>query len=213
MKNQDMIFAPLLAFVSILLVGGGIGWLIGLSASPVVSIVITSVTGSAAALIATMSGLKSRGDESGSAKGLQLFGHHWAITPWPLAVLMIGILIGSSIGIRARNDGWLGSDVSIEISKWTAAGLSQDDVARRLFEHKYPIAGTADTTTNNDDSVREGTLLFTVKSDECDRLHGTSNNGLQNALAISNSELFQTLAAVEDADILRKVVEIVCDSG
>jgi hypothetical protein len=47
----------------LLIIGVGIGWLIGLSVSPVVSIVITSVAGSAAAIVVALSGLEGKLDD------------------------------------------------------------------------------------------------------------------------------------------------------
>lgn len=44
--------------VALVVTGFGIGWLAGLSVSPVVSIVITSVTGSVATIVAALSGVK-----------------------------------------------------------------------------------------------------------------------------------------------------------
>ena len=44
----------------LLATGLGIGWLTGLSVSPVVSIVITSVTGAAAAIVAALSVFKDK---------------------------------------------------------------------------------------------------------------------------------------------------------
>ena len=52
MKKQESNRSKLLRYLGISVTGSGIGWLVGLSASPVVSIVITSITGSAAAIIA-----------------------------------------------------------------------------------------------------------------------------------------------------------------
>ena len=58
---------PRTAIIAALVVTGfGIGWLAGLSVSPVVSIVLTSVTGVAAAAVTALSGLKEETDQAES---------------------------------------------------------------------------------------------------------------------------------------------------
>lgn len=118
--------------------GFGIGWLIGLSVSPVVSIVITSITGAAAAVVAALSGLHDQYTDGNVSERPSAQPLRWTVNPLPLALLMLGTVIGTLLGIPARNYNWLGSDLSAELQKWSAAGLDQKEVARRLFEIQYP---------------------------------------------------------------------------
>ena len=123
--------------LALVLTGFGIGWLAGLSVSPVVSIVITSVTGAAAAIVAVLSGFEqTSADGEETTKLRQFLGLQ--PNPWPQALLVIGIMFGSSFGILARNYNWLGSDLSSELNKWAKADLENNAVARRLFELQYP---------------------------------------------------------------------------
>jgi len=129
---------------SLLIIGAGIGWLIGLSVSPVVSIVITSVTGAAAAIVAAMSGLENQPNTSGKDE-TKSHNFRAKINPFPMALLVFGIITGSIIGIIARNQDWFGSQeqsaLSSEINQWTAMGLPQEEVVRRLFENQYTHRG------------------------------------------------------------------------
>lgn len=123
----------------ILVTGLGIGCLVGLSISPVVSIVITSVTGSAAAIIAAMSGLEDKSETGNTQSNRNL---RWNVNPAPLTALVVGLVIGSGYGIYVRNQDLLGgSDLSAELKQWTDAGLDQEEVARRLFENRYSYRG------------------------------------------------------------------------
>ena len=109
----------------LLITGLGSAGLMGLSVSPVVSIVITSVTGSAAAIIAALSGLE---EKSESAKRQQtkvnLSAPDGILVHCRSPTGFVGILVGSMLGIRARNQSWLGSAVAGEITQWTSAGLT-----------------------------------------------------------------------------------------
>ncbi|MEZ4737411.1 MAG: hypothetical protein R3E79_60820 [Caldilineaceae bacterium] len=129
---------------ALVVTGFGIGWLAGLSVSPVVSIVITSVTGSVATIIAALSGVKEEflDTESSPATLRRLLR---AVTPVPLAWLVGGLILGSIAGIGARNYNLLGpkpaTALAQEVNKWTAYGLDEQVVARRLFEAQYGYRG------------------------------------------------------------------------
>jgi hypothetical protein len=129
---------------ALLLAGCGLGWLMGLSTTPVVAGVITALMTSAAAILGALGGVQS---ESGAAPSADA-GAEGGLPPWntrinplPLAFLALGIVVGSIFGIRARNLNWLGSDVANELQKWTNAGLAKEDVAQRLFENSFPAQG------------------------------------------------------------------------
>lgn len=117
----------LFTWASLPIIGFGIGWLLGLSVSPVVSIVITSVAGVAAAVITVLSGLE--GKLTGLiASSEQQISIPSKINPRPLAALIIGLFLGSIVGIQVRTHNLLGIDT----------GLSEQEIARRLFENEHP---------------------------------------------------------------------------
>ena len=98
--------------------GGGLGWLMGLSTTPVVAGVITALMTSAAAILGALGGVQS---ESGAAPSADAEAEgglppwNTRINPLPLAFLALGIVVGSIFGLRARNLNWLGSDVANEM--------------------------------------------------------------------------------------------------
>lgn len=193
------------------IIGAGIGWLVGLSVSPVVSIVITSVTGSAAAIIAAMSGLEDKSNQSDGNDKLLFRNYRWQVNPLPLALLVVGILFGSTIGILARNQSWFGSDVSIEAHKWTRAGLtgdgySQDEIVRKLFNRQLS------TGTSVTKPVTSGTVLFAVDSEECEALRAaalrTPDEELISALRNSTVKQLRNLpSVVTDYPLLKAIIE------
>ena len=158
----------LVNLLSVVIIGAGIGWLLGLSVSPVVASIVAVVIAAAATLVAVMGGWEkdedkaNKSESSGSENGGEdaaapihdastqnvngqraqqqtiLTRFTRVITPIPFALLMVGIVAGSIVGLYARNHSWFGSNFSSEVEKWTAQGLSKDEVVRRLFEREYP---------------------------------------------------------------------------
>ncbi|MBA2882473.1 hypothetical protein HNR65_002825 [Desulfosalsimonas propionicica] len=89
---------------AVILTGIGIGWLMGLSISPVVGVVITSLlTLSGAAVTAFRQELpKSLKNRTNNA--------------WPIAILTIGLAVGASFGIFARTHDIFGLDYQTTIN-------------------------------------------------------------------------------------------------
>lgn len=131
--------------VSLIIVGLGIGWLIGLSVSPVISIVLTSLIASAGTVVAALSGLTySSTDLEDTEPKVQ----RWQVNPLPLATLMLGILVGSIFGLLVRNYQLLGTSLSGEINKWTKLGVPKEQIVYGLLETSYPRIGFSTSYTN-----------------------------------------------------------------
>lgn len=78
--------------IAVLVTGLCIGWLSGLSVSPVIASVLASVVGIAGGLVA---GLRGSGDSASRSR-------FSSIDAWPAAVLLLGIAAGAPLGILAR---------------------------------------------------------------------------------------------------------------
>ncbi len=210
----------------LLITGMGIGWLIGLSVSPVVSIVITTVTASAATIIAALSGLEDKPDEGKEANRQKPLLLRWNVDPLPLMLLVVGIFLGSLLGIKARNAGWLGTDLSIEVKKWTDEGLidsnfTKADLVHRLFESQY-YTNTTTLAAKPGQVPLLGTFLFNSSSSECQRLVAAStissvkaDDTLANALRGATVIQLRALPAlITDPLVLAEVVEkVLCADG
>jgi len=96
MFEQKFDFSQILA---VLLTGLSIGWLVGLSRSPVVAASIASLFALAGAMVAALHGVRPLGASvlkyrSGNA--------------WPVALLVLSVAIGASAGNLARTNDLLG---------------------------------------------------------------------------------------------------------
>ncbi|GAB4267534.1 MAG: hypothetical protein Kow0092_20920 [Deferrisomatales bacterium] len=86
----------LVQLLSILVVGAGVGWLAGLSVSPVIATVLASLLGVAGGIVAGARGSAGDAPEATRGEGLSRFDAR------PAAVLVLGIALGAPLGIVAR---------------------------------------------------------------------------------------------------------------
>jgi len=144
---------PLLGNSFCLLVSGAIiGWLVGLSASPTVQVVITSILAIIGGLLGALAEIK-RPETGGEASPLGEGVGSGALvpvpvspklSPVPIALLLIGVFLGSLLGLRARTHDWFGAEPQPLINKWKSTGLKDEEIARRLFDQLYPPVSPAE---------------------------------------------------------------------
>lgn len=80
--------------LSLVVAGLGLGWLVGLSLTPVIGAVLTSLLGLVAGVVAGLSVI-------GTDK-VKIY------NTWPMALLILGIAVGASAGVLARTNDLLG---------------------------------------------------------------------------------------------------------
>jgi hypothetical protein len=211
-------------FTSILIgsgvIGVGVGWLAGLSVSPVISNIITSVVAIAAAVVTALSGLDDKDGTQTTESGQPVTAtaaSKWKVNPWPLATLLVGPILGTSVGIWARThdslgvDSWAESstDLSSEVERWKAAGMDPEVVVNRLFDRTFPEGGIEETPSGSNT-----TLLFDDPGSpsECKRLGGVSSSSLNEELTQSAIPEFNYLAVVTETSALREVIGVLCES-
>ena len=190
------------SWLALLLAGLGIGWLAGLSVSPVISVVITSVVGATAAVVGALGGASNeKGQTTTSSFAVK-------VSAWPLVWLVAGLVIGSSLGVIARTHNFLllGQNPSLriwsnyglvpnenaaikrglenainaEIDFWEGLGLEKTQVAQRFFELRYPVAGPSnqlETEAGGDPGTPGLFFTTTLSRTECETLQNQSSTG------------------------------------
>lgn len=200
--------------LSLSIIGFGIGWLMGLSVTPVVSNILTALVATVMAMMGILSGLEGQRGEPGETGQVPNLSSRWAVNPVPVAILILGILAGSSVGILARTHNWLGwsEDISKEVKIWTDQGLEQSDVAKWLFDAKYKDGST---TKNGDTQIvsnpsKPGApgVLFSASQKECESLLKLPSKDLPTYINGTSFKELSTL--IEDAEKLQKVLEVIC---
>jgi len=149
MKIEWGKFFRLLAnLVGVGVIGFCIGWLLGMAVSPVIANVITTILGAAATLVAIMGGWQEKdaaatpltNQPDGTPRRLiqQVANRVQLLNPWPFAMLLTLIILGSMFGLQMRSEARFGSSLSYEVKTWTDQGIPKEDVVRRLFEREHP---------------------------------------------------------------------------
>jgi hypothetical protein len=159
--------------------GGGLGWLIGLSAAPVIQGVITSLLTIVTGFAAVSSGMRAKeGAEAATTTGKAIR----AVHALPVAAIVVGIAVGSSFGVYARTNQWLGPNPEY----WEHTTASK--IEERLFDIMFPMENSikenkekqTDTgmTKEKYTKVPSGVgLLFAVSADTCSCLRGAESRG------------------------------------
>ena len=109
---------PLVQIISIAVTGLGIGWLVGLSISPVIAGVIASllgIAGSAATVI------------RGNLSGKLTIG---SFDARPIAILVVGVAIGATMGIYARTHDILAPLTETRSEMQSTRALDQSNLAK-----------------------------------------------------------------------------------
>jgi hypothetical protein len=138
MKPKNIFISGLCMMIS----GLGTGWLIGLSVSPIVHIVIGTLLSLLVALMSALAGLetaKPNADQEGKADAkAPAFRKIASINPIPVTVFIIGLAFGSSLGVYARTNEWLGMNIQEAKQRWKQIGFDDKEIKTLYVGHYSP---------------------------------------------------------------------------
>lgn len=194
MGNPNQKQDPWRITFALIVTGAGIGWLAGLSISPVVSIVLTTVTGSVATIVAALSGVREE-FLNPEAQPTVLKRLLTAVTPAPLAWLVVGLWVGSSVGLWARTHNWFSPDpppppavlsLKDEIQQWVDLGLDQQEVVNKYFASRVnlPPPVTAIAPVSQAPTAKDSVLFASATQEECTAWQALIDKGSYADLAV-----------------------------
>jgi hypothetical protein len=224
---------PLKHLIAISISGLGIGFLVGLSASPVVNGLIAGIVSLAAGIVSALCGVRletSKPSEASGAENQNLdvasqssdSGSTTRVTPVPIAFLVVSIVLGSILGIGARTQEWFAESPDHLAEKWQkSTGLSKEIIAQRLFNAIYGFSkgGLKSEETKSEEPKSEepkitlaAGVLFSVPEDKCKRLRVVNSNDLRlelEGLGYANIKEFATRCK-DDEDVKLAVDWLIC---
>lgn len=122
---------------ALLLAGVSIGWLAGLSVSPVTAAVL-------AALMSVVGGVVAGFAATSSSAGTTV-----RVNAWPAALLVFGVALGSPAGVIARTHGWLATGIPSANKAASVGGLftiAEDECLRLQGSPDPSLAGALETS-------------------------------------------------------------------
>jgi hypothetical protein len=138
---------PVLTGTSILIGGLGLGWIMGLSVSPVVQTVIAALIAFAVAVATALVGIRS---------APQSPPNNPIITPAPFGLLMVGIAIGCTLGVWIRTHDSLGPNLTDRVAQWKSTSYADSLIARRIFNRTYPPLASDGSVPKGDEPTKSG---------------------------------------------------------
>jgi hypothetical protein len=204
------------------IIGVGLGWLVGLSQSPVIAGVVTALVAAAAALVGALGGP----DIAGSDDTSRLQKVAKLISPAPLAALMIGLAVGAPLGLHARNHGFFSpsradhmKELEDTVARWTAMGMARDVIVARLFEREFPARtdGNTDAGVSESGAVPSG-LVASGAAEECAGFRRAGKDQILLELRSSTRPAVRSLANAladtpDSARVGELMLEAVCPPG
>jgi hypothetical protein len=142
--------------LSLLFCGFSIGWLMGLSASPIIQTVIGSLLAVITSVLALLSSIQ-KGEMK--EKITYKLGN---INLFPLSVFLIGLSTSATLGIYARTNDWFGINPQSFKDKWQLKDEDSSGIIEALYKELHP---QDEKKSNN---VTQGVLFN--NSEGCDEL-------------------------------------------
>jgi hypothetical protein len=132
--------APRRHSIAVALAGLAIGWIAGLSVSPVVSSVMAALLAIGVAAVSALAGLRAnspqpRADEENA--NVRPSDSNVIVDPIPVAAFTVFLALGASAGVYAKAHKLLGPrapPLAAVVKQWTSLGKDKKDVVDELFQ-------------------------------------------------------------------------------
>lgn len=212
------IASPALGWIA--LAGLAVGWMVGLSQSPVVGGVISSVLTLVVAVAAIASGITTEGDSPDpNVKRPTVLARLNAL---PAALLVVMVALGSSCGVIARENNLLGSHSMAHdlLDAGRRAGLDEKEIWKRYFDSLLtaspaPSKTQAEPHPSPATGPRTGAGLNALTENDCERTVALEGENLIFALkpvlnATERKFLDQLATQKEHDALVRQFRDLLC---
>jgi hypothetical protein len=188
--------------------GAAIGWLAGLSVSPVIQVTITSLLTILVSLTSALASLESSGTAASSDSNRSKWKALSYLSPAPVALLVLSLACGASLGAYARSNDWLGANARRIAEQWQETGLPRAEILLRVFNQRFPpLPAENGAVTTQAASSRQG-VLFSVPMQECARFRAADGEDLRREmLSSTNDRVARFAKQCKTPDCLRAAVE------
>jgi hypothetical protein len=222
----------------LLLSGMAVGWLVGLSSSPIIASVMPPVLALALGGATILAGLRTPDAEPTDTSRRR---HHATkVLVYPIGAITVGIALGATLGLWTKAADALAPKPQVLIDRWASkeVGLDRKAVAQRLFDRTEPDPAWVKTESPKGDTLDAGTkdepakpkgstgaalgaartsqLLNNTASDRggclslLQEMKGKDISSLRGAMDTVGVSFAPIGKMTNDPDKLRQIIEIVC---
>lgn len=201
-EKKSTVLGAVSNIIAILLIGMAIGWLVGLSSGSLLSIVTPVLLTLIASGITAVQLISKPPADAPLATSL-----------YAIAVFVIGLAAGGSLGTMARLGDWLSPDPAEAIERWRrwSQVIPRDEVVRRVFDRDLPDPNPAGHVpspgSGSDDAVLQGDAACRAVVAKADTL---GLDELKAALRESEVPWASAVAPIHDVETLRSVAKNLC---
>jgi hypothetical protein len=195
--------------VYLILCGLGVGWLIGMSVSPVLGTVVGGILATLLAIVSALvgvdlPGLEPKAESARTGEGSVIPSLHRVRTQTnvlPLTCVILSIVAGALVGVYGRTNQWLAADPQAFILKWQSAGLTHEQALQLLVQSSYGGSeggatkeigkkedGKESETPQVSQSPLSPVLFSTVAPDECKTYKNLYGHGEELVRALAGSK-------------------------
>jgi hypothetical protein len=206
--------------------GAATGWLAGLSVSPTVAAIIASILAFVSSSLTVLYGIQETSHEKEKQPYISINVH--GSLPIVFSTFVVMLAVGATAGVYARTHNWLGLALSDALSTWSGEGkLPAQQVTSRLFDIAYPSPSEPESEASEPTKEKKsdknggpaarvssaGPVLFGVDVQTCERLSSTLPDQLRPNMIASGAPFRAIASRVDDAAVLKGIVEDLCKKG
>lgn len=167
MKRKIPKSRQILNLICLLLSGLALGWMVGLSVSPVIQTIIASLMAVVVSVCTTLAGLpreKAEGNEDDSIDSRIKSSRAWRrdlsefFNPLPVMLMVVGLSCGASVGVYGRANNWLGARTNVYVEEWKETGLTPKEITTRVFNLFYPSPSSSGENSLNESENFQPTM-------------------------------------------------------
>lgn len=126
----------------------------------------------------------------------------------PLALLLVGVVAGSILGLCARVNDWFAPSPSRFAATWASTQLSQEDLSKILLMELHPRLQQLSSAASNAHVVG---LFATVAASDCATMKRESGKGLKGHLkAVLKTTKAKEVIEIADDRTLEAVRDVLC---
>jgi hypothetical protein len=220
--------------VCLAVAAASVGWLIGLSTSPVLHVIVGSVVALVLSVVCSFAGVQLRTVPTEEHSNADSMPHGppktgTTVNPLPIAIFSLRLALGATVGIVARTNELFGPNVGKFVRRWQGVGLSDAELKRRLFDQLYQPAPRDRTDTHIQNSEQDQSQarrggesnnpraaaltagLFAASVDDCQFLADRHGKELRARLiAIEGDAIKEALEHCKDDDCLEAFRLFIC---